>query len=318
MRRALAVLTGLCLMIVAAACGERGQPSSAPPASPSASSERPAAGDHQLTLRHNGLDRTYLLHAPPGYDPGRPSALVIALHFYPGLGSSMRELAGLDARADTDNVLVAYPDGRGGGFNALICCGSEDDVGFLNALTDHLVQTWHADPNRVFLTGISNGGDMSFRAAVESTGTFAAIGVVSGGYSGNLTTADSYVPKSPVSVITFIGGQDRYASTFQPEGVRGAGCDAHGGGLRGRQRGQRLHDRRHGSQLAGSDIGPTRRILRGVVRHRPDVGVLRRPPPQSLTYRRSSIRVLPSVFGLTRSRSRNSATPSSYERSNCS
>ena len=96
----------------------------------------------------------------------------------------MRELAGLDAKADKDNVLVAYPDGQGGGFNALICCGSADDVGFLNALTDHLVQTWHADPNQVFLTGISNGGDMSFRAAVESTGKFAAIGVVSGGYSG--------------------------------------------------------------------------------------------------------------------------------------
>ncbi|GGO02807.1 esterase [Micromonospora parathelypteridis] len=210
------MLTGLCLMIVAAGCGERGRPSSTPSsAAPSASSERPAAGDHDLTLSHNGLDRAYLLHAPPGYDPSRPAALIIALHFYPGSSTSMRELAGLEARADKDNVLVAYPDGVGGGFNALICCGSADDVGFLTALTDHLVQTWRADPNRVFLTGISNGGDMSFRAAVESTGKFAAIGVVSGGYSGKLTTADSYVPKSPVSVITFIGGQDRYASTFQ-------------------------------------------------------------------------------------------------------
>ncbi|MFI6779791.1 alpha/beta hydrolase family esterase [Micromonospora sp. NPDC050276] len=197
------------------ACGERGQPSSAPPAAPSASSERPAAGDHRLTLKHNGLDRGYLLHAPPGYDPNRPSALVIALHFYPGAGASMQELAGLDAKADEDNVLVAYPDGQGGGFNALICCGSQDDVGFLNTLTDHLVQTWHADPNRVFLTGISNGGDMSFRLAVEGAGRYAAIGVVSGGYSGSRTTADNYVPKSPVSVITFIGGQDRYASIFQ-------------------------------------------------------------------------------------------------------
>ncbi|MEV4494797.1 PHB depolymerase family esterase [Micromonospora arborensis] len=215
MRRTVAVLTGLCLLIVAAACGERGRPSSAPSAEPSASSERPAAGDHDLTLSHNGLDRTYLLHAPPGYDPSRAAALIIALHYYPGSATSMQELAGLEARADKDNVLVAYPDGVDGGFNALVCCGSADDVGFLTALTDHLVQTWHADPNRVFLTGISNGGEMSFRAAVETTGTFAAIGVVSGGYSGKLTTADSYVPKSPVSVITFIGGQDQHASTFQ-------------------------------------------------------------------------------------------------------
>jgi poly(3-hydroxybutyrate) depolymerase len=215
----MAVVTGLCLTVVTVACGERGQPSSAPPTAPSASSDRPAAGDHRLTLKHNGLDRTYLLHAPPGYDPNRPSALVIALHFYPGTGDSIQELAGLDAKADKDNVLVAYPDGQGGGFNALICCGNADDVGFLNALTDHLVQTWHADPNRVFLTGISNGGDMSFRLAVEGAGRYAAIGVVSGGYSGSRTTSDSYVPTKPVSVLTFIGGQDRYASIFQT-GIR--------------------------------------------------------------------------------------------------
>ncbi|MEV4820350.1 polyhydroxybutyrate depolymerase [Micromonospora sp. NPDC049274] len=210
MRRTVAVLTGLCLIVVAAGC-ERGQPSS----TPSASSERPAPGDHQLTLKHNGLDRGYLLHAPPGYDPSRAPALVIALHFYPGSGYLVRDLAGLEARGDRDNVLVAYPDGLDGGYNALSCCGNADDVGFLNALTDHLVQTWRADPNRVFLTGISNGGDMSFRAAVEATGRYAAIGVVSGGYSGALTTDESYVPKSPVSVITFIGAQDEYAPKFQ-------------------------------------------------------------------------------------------------------
>ncbi|MFJ6165097.1 alpha/beta hydrolase family esterase [Micromonospora orduensis] len=219
MRRTKAVLTGLCLIVLVAACGERGQPSSAPPATSAAPAQSPAPGDHPLTLRHNGQDRAYLLHAPPGYDPNRSSALVIALHFYPGTGAAMRELAGLDARADKDNVLVAYPDGVGGGFNALVCCGTQDDVGFLNALTDHLVRTWRADPNRVFLTGISNGGDMSFRAAVEGAGRYAAIGVVSGGYSGSLTTSESYVPENPVSVITFIGGQDRYASIFQT-GVR--------------------------------------------------------------------------------------------------
>ncbi|MCX5069289.1 polyhydroxybutyrate depolymerase [Micromonospora lupini] len=205
-----AVLTGLCLLVMAAGC-ERGQPSSAP----SAPGERPAPGDHQLTLKHNGLDRAYLLHAPPGYDPSRPSALIIGLHFYPGSGYLVRDLAGLEARADKDNVLVAYPDGLDGGYNALSCCGNADDVGFLSALTDHLVQTWRADPNRVFLTGISNGGDMSFRAAVEATGRYAAIGVVSGGFSGSLTTNESYVPKSPVSVITFIGGQDEAAPRFQ-------------------------------------------------------------------------------------------------------
>ncbi|SCL54718.1 polyhydroxybutyrate depolymerase [Micromonospora citrea] len=221
MRRTVAVLTGLMVAAVAAACGDghRERPGAAPVPSPSGAVERPAAGDHRLSLPHDGADRSYLLHAPPGYDPARPTALVIALHFYPGSGEGLRETTGLDAVADRENFLVAYPDGRDGGFNALICCGSADDVGFLRALTEHLVRTWRADPDRIYLTGISNGGDMSFRAAVELHGTFAAIGVVSGGYSGPRTVPDDYVPEQPVSVITFIGGQDRYAEVFT-SGVR--------------------------------------------------------------------------------------------------
>ncbi|RKN43594.1 polyhydroxybutyrate depolymerase [Micromonospora endolithica] len=172
-----------------------------------------------MSLTHGGVERTYQLYAPAGYDPARPTALVIALHFYPGSGSGIREMVGLDAVADRENVLVAYPDGQNGGFNALICCGTGDDVGFLRALTEHLVKTWRADPDRVYLTGISNGGDMSFRAAVEADGLFAAVGVVSGGYSGPRTAPEDYVPDSPVSVITFIGGQDQYAGAFA-EGVR--------------------------------------------------------------------------------------------------
>ncbi|MFG2009713.1 alpha/beta hydrolase family esterase [Micromonospora sp. NPDC048868] len=197
MRRTVAVLTGLLFAVVATACGgDRGQSRVTPAPSPSGAVERPAAGDHRLTLAHGGADRRYLLHAPPGYDPARPTALVIALHFYPGSGARLRDMVGLDAVADRENFLVAYPDGQNGGFNALICCGTTDDVGFLKDLTAHLVRTWRADPDRVYL--------------------------------------------------------------------------------------------------------------------------LRRPPAPELSQRRSSIRVLPRVFGLTRSRSRNSATPSSYERSSCS
>ncbi|MET8836425.1 PHB depolymerase family esterase [Micromonospora sp. NPDC004540] len=219
MRRTIAVLAGLVLALTGGACGGTGQPAAPPTPTERPATERPAAGDHELTLRHGDVERRYLLHAPPGYDPARPTALVIALHFFPGSGAGMRDLTGLDARADRENFLVAYPDGRHGGFNALICCGDADDVGFLSALTAHLVDTWRADPDRVYLTGISNGGDLSFRLAVEATGLFAAIGVVSGGYSGPLTEPDSYVPKRPVSVITFVGGQDRYAGIFH-DGLR--------------------------------------------------------------------------------------------------
>lgn len=204
------------LLLGLAACGD-GPPAPAASGPPHATATpvRPAPGEHALTLDHGGISRRYRLHAPPGYDGTRPVPLVIALHPFPGDGMTLSEMVGLDALAEREGFLAAYPDGVNGGFNAFICCGQADDVGFLTALTDHLVRGWKVDADRVYLTGISNGGDLSFRAAVEATGVFAAIGAVSGGFIGALPAAETYAPKSPVSVITFIGDQDRYAGEFE-------------------------------------------------------------------------------------------------------
>jgi polyhydroxybutyrate depolymerase len=213
------LLVRLVVFLVAAAgtagAGGCDGPTGAPHASGSASAETPAPGDHSLTLSVGANTYTYLLHAPPSYAPGKRLPLVIALHFYPGTGEEVRETIGMDGLADQANFLVAYPNGIDGGFNALVCCGATDDVGFLRTLAAHMVQVWSADPDRVYLTGISNGGDMSFRAAVEATGVFAAIGVVSAGFGGPRVQPADYAPKSPVSVITFIGTADQYFDIFR-------------------------------------------------------------------------------------------------------
>lgn len=214
MRRVLGWCVTAFLLAGAAACGG-GEVEAPPTTSGAAPAVSPGPGQHALTLDHGGVSRSYRLHAPPGYAPARPVPLVIALHPYPGDGLEMSRLFGWDTVAEREGFLVAYPDGVNGGFNALVCCSDADDVGFLAALTGHLVEHWRVDPDRVYLTGISNGGDLSFRAAVEASDTFAAIGVVSGGFIGERTTTDDYAPQRPVSVITFIGERDRYALQFR-------------------------------------------------------------------------------------------------------
>ncbi|UQX00790.1 hypothetical protein [Streptomyces sp. RerS4] len=59
-----------------------------------------------------------------------------------------------------------------------------------------LVDTWKADPRRIYATGISNGADMSFKLAVELPGTPAAIAPVSGGCIGTAAENPAYVPKT--------------------------------------------------------------------------------------------------------------------------
>lgn len=143
MRRVAAWCGLLGVLFGAVACGGGTQQTSSP--APSSSTVAPAPGKHWLTLEHGGATRKYRVHAPAGYDPARPVPLVIAMHPYPGNGSAMIGMTGLDEMAARENFLVAYPDGVAGGFNALVCCGAADDVGFLKAITEHLVADWRVD-----------------------------------------------------------------------------------------------------------------------------------------------------------------------------
>ncbi|WP_328475227.1 polyhydroxybutyrate depolymerase [Actinoplanes sp. NBC_00393] len=211
MRRTIMII-GLVCGLLLAGCG-KDEPAATPASQ--APAVQPAAGDHQLTVDVGGKQRSFLLHAPPGYTGDKPVPLVVGLHFFPGSGAALRDMIEMDAKADENGFLVAYPDGVAGGFNALICCGAEDDVAFLKALTDRLIADWRVDPDRVYATGISNGADMSFRAAVEATGVFAAIGAVSGGLGGPKIQDAGFAPQKPVSVVTIIGKLDQYYDVFQ-------------------------------------------------------------------------------------------------------
>lgn len=184
----------------------------------SAPLEKPGPGDHTVRFDLAGKTRSYVVHAPPGYTGAAALPLVVGLHFRPGDAAGIAELSALNAKADNENFLVVYPEGASGAFNALVCCGSEDDVGFIREVIARMVGTWKADAKRVYATGISNGGDMSFRLAVELPGTFAAVAPVSGGFIGQIAENPAYKPGTPVPVLTFIGGRDRNTTRFE-EGI---------------------------------------------------------------------------------------------------
>ncbi|MYY80323.1 polyhydroxybutyrate depolymerase [Streptomyces sp. SID335] len=203
------------LLLPVAACGsDNDKPPKRTPAQKPSRAESPRPGDQKVTLSWKGEKRVYTVHAPPGFSRTKSLPLIVAMHPYPGDGGAAAAISGLNAKADDENFLVAYPDGLNKAFNAMICCGTEDDVGFIRTLTKRLTRTWNADPDRVYATGISNGGDMTYKLAVELPGTFAAIAPVSGGFLGTDAEKASYKPKTPVSVTTFLGGADQYFTSM--------------------------------------------------------------------------------------------------------
>lgn len=161
------------------------------------------------SLEHGGRSRTYLYHLPPGLRAGAP--LVIALHGRLGQGSSQAKLTGLDAVADTAGFIVVYPDGvrnswaDGRGVTPADQAGV-DDVGFLTALADSLVQRFEASAHHVFVTGMSNGGMMAYRLACDRADRFAAVATV--GALMPKTLAARCAPSRPVPLLSFCGTDD--------------------------------------------------------------------------------------------------------------
>jgi polyhydroxybutyrate depolymerase len=187
----------------------------------------PRGDDHRLSVRVGGERRTFLLHTPPGWRRSRKLPLVIALHMLrPGAdGTVMQRLTGLDATADRERFLVAYPDGLDGQWNALLCCNPTDDVGFIRRMLDLLERRWRVDPDRVYATGASNGAAMSYRLAAALPGVLAAIGPVSGAVPD--PDVPEGFPRTPVSLVAFHGRQDTVFDALD-QGVaawrRHAGC----------------------------------------------------------------------------------------------
>lgn len=152
-----------------------------------------SAGLYTVTLRHGGRQREALVHVPTRFNGVRQLPVLLALHGGGGSASLMASDAyGLRAKADEAGFIAVFPNGVGalGGtalatWNAGHCCGSArdrqiDDVGYLRALVEHLQRRLPIDRQRIYATGMSNGGMMAHRLACDAADLVAGVAAVAG------------------------------------------------------------------------------------------------------------------------------------------
>jgi polyhydroxybutyrate depolymerase len=171
------------------------------------------ASEVERTLVFQGEARSYLLHVPDSSATARP--LVMVLHGGGGNARNAERMSGMSDIADRENFVVVYPNGSGRLRRALLtwnagnCCGMAldeqvDDVGFLNAVLDDVARRTPIDSRRLYVTGMSNGGMMTYRLGCESAARFAAIAPVAGAMNVDCR------PAAALSVIAFHGTADQH------------------------------------------------------------------------------------------------------------
>jgi polyhydroxybutyrate depolymerase len=169
-----------------------------------------APGTTTVQLMSGGIARNYILHVPPGY-AGKPTPLVINMHGFLSSASQQETWTEMNGVADSENFIVAYPNGAGtpSSWNAGSCCEysdtSRDDVAFISAVIDDIAQSTCLALDRVYATGMSNGGFMSHNLGCNLSDKIAAIGPVSGVLG--IAPVDC-MPGRPIPVMEFHGTAD--------------------------------------------------------------------------------------------------------------
>ena len=132
------------------------------------------------TFHHAGIQRHYALFVPSGYTPNTSMPLVLAIHG--GQWNDMRQMMAceMNAVAEREGFLVAYPDAVSGAWYGGDRTDPYDDIGYIEALVRHASTLYTVDASRVYAAGFSEGAIMSYILSVELPYTFAAIAPVAG------------------------------------------------------------------------------------------------------------------------------------------
>lgn len=187
----LLVQAGTLLLLAASLIGCTGAPGSLP-----STADTPDPGWHHVTLQHDALAREFRLYVPQEVSDAVP--VVVVLHggsqsmtaiFEAGAGGTQEWMQ----IAEDEGVLLLVPNGTNldtgapsGDKQAWNDCrpgtrarADADDVGFVTAMLDWAADRFTDTPialdtERVFVTGSSNGGMMTYRLATERPDRFAA------------------------------------------------------------------------------------------------------------------------------------------------
>ena len=157
----------------------------------------------------DGRTRSYRLFVPAGIVPDRRLLpLVLAFHGGGGDGRGMERLTHFSDIAQRERFLVAYPEGVRRHWNdgRPLEAAGVDDVAFVRALIDDVATFQPLDAQRIYATGMSNGGIFTHYLATKLGDRLAAVAPVAGGITEEL--AENFRPVRPTLPVLIVHGTE--------------------------------------------------------------------------------------------------------------
>jgi len=166
------------------------------------------------TMEFDGRQRSYHLYLPKKLSSN--PALILVMHGSMSKGLHMRGITayGFETLAEEEGFIVVYPDGFERHWNdcrasAKYSANTLDinDVGFLSELVLQLQGEYGVDSSKIFATGLSNGGHMSYRLALEAPELVRAIAPMAASMPED-TNLGCRKSGTPMNVAIFNGTED--------------------------------------------------------------------------------------------------------------
>ena len=218
----------LCLflsLVFVVSCGGGGgssnndvEPPPAPPVSePAETCVSYSTNTERCSLTHKGLDRYYLIYTPTTITNNDEAPVLFALHGYGSSAETHKAYTMHEPFANTNKAIVVYAQGykletaltsssSHWNVGAWTIGSTVDDIDFINTVIDLIDDKAVINKNRIYSSGMSNGGFMSYNLACNLSSRIAAIVSVTGSFSTEML-ADCN-PEHPTPVMQIHGALD--------------------------------------------------------------------------------------------------------------